>query len=71
MSASNFWKPFLEHLRRIAGKEGISKKGAGERAQQAAFQRALELLVPNWVGHFGDHFWLNAHQQGGEHTNTP
>jgi AAA domain len=50
--------------------EGISKKGAGERAQQTAFPRALERLVPDWVGRSGDLFWLNAHH-GGEHTNTP
>ena len=57
--------------REYAYKEGISKNGAGERAQQTAFQRALELLIPDWVGRSGDLFWLKAHQQGGEHTNTP
>lgn len=57
-------------FRKYAYKEGISKKGSGERAQQTAFQRALELLVPVWVGRSGHLFWLKAHQQGGEHTNT-
>lgn len=40
-------------FRKYAYKEGISKKGSGERAQQTAFQRALELLVPVWVGRSG------------------
>jgi AAA domain len=57
-------------FREYAYKEGISKKGAGERAQQVAFQRALGFLVPNWIGRSGDLFWLNAFQHGGEHTNT-
>ena len=59
-----------ERWREYAYNEGISKKGAGERAQQTAFQRALERLVPDWVGRSGDLFWLKAHH-GGEHTNTP
>lgn len=50
--------------------EGISKKGAGARAQQTAFKRALEVLIPDWVGRSGDLGWLKTSQQGGEHTNT-
>lgn len=60
-----------DYWRDQAYKAGISKKGAGTRAQQAAFQRALELLVPDWVGRSGNLFWIKAHQQGGEHTITP
>jgi AAA domain len=50
--------------------EGISKKGAGARAQQTAFKRALEVLIPDRVGRCGDFVWLKTSQQGGEHTNT-
>jgi hypothetical protein len=57
--------------RDYAIREGISKKGAGERAQQTAFKRALELLIPDRVGCCGDLVWLKTNQQGGEHTNTP
>jgi hypothetical protein len=59
-----------ECWREYAYREGISKKGTGERAQQAAFQRALDRLVPDWVRRSGDLFWLNA-RHGDEHTNTP
>jgi hypothetical protein len=54
--------------REYAYKEGISKKAG--RAQQAAFKRALEHLIPDRVGRCGDLVWLKTNQQGGEHTNT-
>jgi hypothetical protein len=55
--------------REYAYKEGISKKAG--RAQQTAFKRALELLIPDRVGRCGDLVWVKTNQQGGEHTNTP
>jgi len=59
----------VSRWRAYAYKAGISKKTG--RAQQAAFKRALKVLIPDRVGRCGDFVWVKTHQQGGEHTNTP